>query len=108
MPDAEGVPLGSGNGHGSPWLLNRGTHPAQTRTRFSLASVQLSKASSWYVDPKNPRVLYNSGFESGAYRSTDGGSTWNRIRGFNFKWSVILHPVEPAKIYVTNRDFARG
>jgi photosystem II stability/assembly factor-like uncharacterized protein len=55
------------------------------------------------VDSRNPKLLYVSGFESGAYRSTDGGSTWMRIRGFNFKWGhrVILDPVDPAKIYIT-------
>lgn len=55
------------------------------------------------VNPKNPRVLYNCGFESGAYRSTDGGATWTRIRGFNFKWGhrVILDRVDAGKIYIT-------
>ena len=55
------------------------------------------------VDPRNPKLLYNSGFESGAYRSTDAGATWTRIRGFNFKWGhrVIPDPLDPAKIYIT-------
>ena len=55
------------------------------------------------LDPGNPKVLYNSGFESGAYRSADAGETWNRITGFNFKWGhrVIPDPVDPGKIYIT-------
>ena len=55
------------------------------------------------VDARNPKLLYISGFESGAYRSTDSGATWSKIRGFNFKWGhrVILDPVDPAKIYIT-------
>jgi photosystem II stability/assembly factor-like uncharacterized protein len=55
------------------------------------------------VDQKNPKILYNCGFETGAYRSVDRGATWTRIRGFNFKWGhrVILDPVDPAKIYIT-------
>jgi photosystem II stability/assembly factor-like uncharacterized protein len=55
------------------------------------------------VDPKDKNVIYNSGFESGAYRSKDRGATWIRIRGFNFKWGhrVIPDPVDTSKIYIT-------
>jgi len=55
------------------------------------------------ADPRNPNVLYNCGFETGAYRSLDRGATWTRIRGFNFKWGhrVIPDPVDPAKIYIS-------
>ncbi len=55
------------------------------------------------VDPRNPKVIYNCGFETGAYRSLDRGATWTRIRGFNFKWGhrVIPDPVNAAKIYIT-------
>jgi photosystem II stability/assembly factor-like uncharacterized protein len=55
------------------------------------------------VDPRNPNILYNSGFENGAWRSTNRGATWTRIRGFNFKWGhrVIPDPADPAKIYIT-------
>lgn len=55
------------------------------------------------VDPKNPRVLYACGFDAGAWRSDDGGATWSRIRGYNFKWGhrVVLDPVDPAMIYIT-------
>jgi len=55
------------------------------------------------VDPRHPRILYACGFESSAWRSTDRGETWQRIRGFNFKWGhrVIPDPLNPAMIYVT-------
>jgi photosystem II stability/assembly factor-like uncharacterized protein len=55
------------------------------------------------VDPRNPDILYNCGFEVGAWRSADRGATWTRIRGFNFKWGhrVIPDPADPAKIYIT-------
>lgn len=55
------------------------------------------------VDPKDPRALYICGFDSAAYRSTDGGNTWTRIRGYNFKWGhrVIPDPLDPSKIYIT-------
>jgi photosystem II stability/assembly factor-like uncharacterized protein len=55
------------------------------------------------VDPKDPRVLYICGFDSAAYRSTDGGGSWSRIKGYNFKWGhrVILDQADPRRIYVT-------
>lgn len=55
------------------------------------------------VDPRNPEVMYACGFDQGTYRSTDRGETWQRIRGFNFKWGhrVVPDPANPALIYVT-------
>ena len=48
-------------------------------------------------------ALYACGFESTAWRSTDHGLTWSRIRGFNFKWGhrVIPDPSHPRMIYIT-------
>ncbi|HPT28996.1 MAG TPA: hypothetical protein PLZ95_21425 [Bryobacteraceae bacterium] len=55
------------------------------------------------IDPKDPRVLYASGFEGSAWRSTDRSVTWSRIRGFNFKWGhrVYLDPLDKTKIYIS-------
>ena len=55
------------------------------------------------VDSRDPEVLYACGFESSAWRSTDRGETWQRIRGFNFKWGhrVIPDPHDPGRIYIT-------
>lgn len=55
------------------------------------------------VDPRDPKTMYATGFESSAWRSVNSGSTWERIRGFNFKWGhrVIPDPADPDKIYVT-------
>ena len=55
------------------------------------------------VDPRDPKVLYACGFDQAAFRSTDRGETWTRIRGYNFKWGhrVIPDPADAAKIYVT-------
>jgi photosystem II stability/assembly factor-like uncharacterized protein len=55
------------------------------------------------IHPRNPTVLYACGFSSSAWRSEDRGETWQRIRGFNFKWGhrVIPDPLDPTKIYVT-------
>lgn len=55
------------------------------------------------IDPRNPAVLYASGFESSAWKSADRGEHWSRIPGFNFKWAhrVIPDPEDATKIYVT-------
>ena len=54
------------------------------------------------IDSRDPRVLYACGFESSAWRSSDRGETWSRIRGFNFKWGhrVIPDPQNPDSIYI--------
>jgi photosystem II stability/assembly factor-like uncharacterized protein len=54
-------------------------------------------------DPRNARTLYACGFESSAWRSTGRGETWQRIKGFNFKWGhrVIADPQDPSMIYIT-------
>lgn len=55
------------------------------------------------IDPRDPKVLYACGFESSAWRSKDRGQTWERIRGFNFKWGhrVIPDPYNPKMVYIT-------
>ena len=55
------------------------------------------------IDPRDPNVLYAGGFDQAAYRSTDRGATWSRIRGFNFKWGqrVVADPRDATQIYVT-------
>ena len=55
------------------------------------------------IDPRDDTVLYASGFDQSAFRSSDRGLTWTRIRGFNFKWGhrVLPDPRDPGKIYVT-------
>jgi photosystem II stability/assembly factor-like uncharacterized protein len=55
------------------------------------------------VDASDPRVLYACGFESSAWRSTDRGETWSRIRGYNFKWGhrVIPDLAGRSLIYIT-------
>ncbi len=55
------------------------------------------------VDPRDPQLLYACGFDQSAFRSSDRGETWTRIRGFNFKWGhrVIPDPADSSKIYVT-------
>lgn len=48
-------------------------------------------------------TLYAAGFESSAWRSEDRGESWQRIRGYNFKWGhrVIPDPADPARVYIT-------
>jgi hypothetical protein len=55
------------------------------------------------LDPKDPSILYASGFDQAAYRSGDRGATWTRLRGFNFKWGHRVLPdlADASKVYVT-------
>jgi photosystem II stability/assembly factor-like uncharacterized protein len=55
------------------------------------------------VDPRNSDLVYATGYEASAWRSTDRGKTWSRIGGFNFKQGhhVIPDPTDINKIYIT-------
>lgn len=52
--------------------------------------------------PGNPHMLYITGFDDGAYRSTDAGRHWSRIRGYDFKWGHRIVPDldDPSMIYI--------
>jgi photosystem II stability/assembly factor-like uncharacterized protein len=54
------------------------------------------------VDTQNPYVLYITGFDEAAYRSTDRGAHWSQVKGYNFKWGhrVTPDPNDPANIYI--------
>ena len=55
------------------------------------------------VDPRDATLLYACGFDQAAFRSSDRGLSWTRIRGYNFKWGqrVIADPADASRIYVT-------
>jgi photosystem II stability/assembly factor-like uncharacterized protein len=55
------------------------------------------------IDTHHPDTLYICGFDAAAYRSTDRGAHWARIKGYDFKWGhrVILDPNDPSQIYIT-------
>jgi len=55
------------------------------------------------IDPRDAKILYASGFESSAWKSSDRGENWTRIPGFNFKWGhrVIPDPKDAKKVYIT-------
>lgn len=55
------------------------------------------------IGPRDPRVIYACGFDSSAYQSGDAGETWERIRGFNFKWGhrVVPDPHDERQVYIT-------
>jgi photosystem II stability/assembly factor-like uncharacterized protein len=53
------------------------------------------------LDQRN-NTWYACGFNSSAYRSEDNGDTWQRIRGYNFKWGkrVEPDPADPEKVFI--------
>ena len=53
------------------------------------------------LDPRNGRY-YACGFNASVYYSEDGAMTWNRSKGYNFKWGhrVIPDPRDPEMVFV--------
>ena len=54
------------------------------------------------MDPRTG-VLYICGFDHGAWRSSDRGTTWQRLKGYDFKWGhrIVPDPASPDLVYVT-------
>ena len=53
------------------------------------------------IDLRN-NMFYACGFNASAYRSEDHGKTWQRIKGYNFKWGKRIDPDprDPEKIFI--------
>lgn len=81
-----GVALSTDGGHTWRWVLQRDRHIYDV-----------------IIDPRDPSILYASGFESSAWISRDRGEHWKRIPAYNFKWGhrVLPDPEDPDKVYIT-------
>ena len=55
------------------------------------------------VDSDDPLKIYINTFDSAAFRSEDGGQSWTRIKGYNFKWGhrPVVDPHHPGMLYLT-------
>jgi len=55
------------------------------------------------IDSSRPGRLFINTFDSAAYRSDNGGQSWRRLEGYNFKWGhhVVLDPHNPEMLYLT-------
>ncbi|MEP7106978.1 MAG: hypothetical protein ABI760_03335 [Ferruginibacter sp.] len=54
-------------------------------------------------DEHHPGRLYCNTFNRAAYRSDDYGTTWKKLRGYDFHWGhrVIIDNNDPESIYIT-------
>ena len=55
------------------------------------------------IDPNHPDTLYFTGSDVAAYRSTDRGAHWTRIKGYDFKQGnrILIDPNDQTQIYIT-------
>lgn len=58
-------------------------------------------AAAFY--PHSRDTLFVNTFQNGAYRSNDGGRTWDRLLGYRFKWGhcPIPDPNNPGMLFLT-------
>jgi hypothetical protein len=56
------------------------------------------------VHPARPQTLFLTTFGRGVHRSDDGGKTWRRLPGYDFKaWHrAIVDPYDPESLYLTS------
>jgi photosystem II stability/assembly factor-like uncharacterized protein len=72
------------------------TWEASERTPLSHAASRLTASSS------NPRRAYLAAYESGVYRTDDGGVTWQHLASYpsDYAHSVLVHPEDHQRVYV--------
>jgi photosystem II stability/assembly factor-like uncharacterized protein len=54
------------------------------------------------MDPNEPNAVYITTFNHEAFRSLNGGKTWSKIDGYNFKWgqNPVIDPHNPDMLYI--------
>ena len=72
------------------------TWEASKRTPLSHAASRLAASSS------NPQRAYLAAYESGMYRTDDGGTTWQHLATYpsDYAHSVLVHPDDHQRVYV--------
>lgn len=55
------------------------------------------------IDPNHKGRLYCNTFNKSAWRSDDYGTTWQKIKGYDFHWGhrIIVDKNDPEKIFIT-------
>ncbi|MFC2076863.1 hypothetical protein ACFLT7_07260 [candidate division KSB1 bacterium] len=55
------------------------------------------------MKPDCPSTLFINTFDSAAWRSDNYGESWERLRGYNFKWGhrPVVDPHNPGMLYLT-------
>jgi len=118
MPEGSNAPNGLAVDPGAPdrlylaaWARDKGEHGEGGGIFLSVNAGEtwtqvLNRDRHVYdvtIDPRDAKILYASGFESSAWKSSDRGENWTRIPGFNFKWGhrVIPDPQDSKKVYIT-------
>jgi photosystem II stability/assembly factor-like uncharacterized protein len=86
---------------GMNWVpINRGLIEGEFRTALALG------INSLLMDPADRMTLY-AGSTRGAFKTSDGGSTWMKIQegmGERFVAAIVLHPAEPNVLYAGTQN----
>ena len=86
---------------GMNWVpINQGLIEGEFRTALALG------INSLRMDPANRMTLY-AGSTRGAFKTSDGGSTWMKIQegmGERFVAAIVLHPIEPNVLYAGTQN----
>ena len=80
---------------GKSWELNKGTTLAHAAARLT-------------ASPTNPERAYLAAYESGVYRTDDGGATWQHLSSYpsGYAHSVLVHPDDQQRVYVGSEPAA--
>ena len=91
----------SGSGQRSPGGLFRRRAGEGNWEALTAGLPERVEARAFAVHPREPGVIY-AGTQDGPYRTTDGGTHWERL-GFPDRgtviWSLLIHPTRPKLMY---------
>jgi len=61
------------------------------------------RVNSAGIEPLQTNIIYINTFQNAAYRSENSGETWNRIKGYRFKWGQRAIPDinNPGMLFLT-------
>ena len=91
----DGVCTLNSSDNGKTWELNKGTTLAHAAARLT-------------TSPTNPERAYLAAYESGVYRTDNGGVTWHHLSSYpsDYAHSVLVHPDDQQRVYVGSEPAA--
>jgi photosystem II stability/assembly factor-like uncharacterized protein len=90
---------------GATWEELTALRDVPSAIRWNFNAVAYAHTKHITVDPGNPDTLYVSIEVGGAYRSRDGGRTWEELHGMDVDvHRMVLPPSDPGRVYLSCRN----
>jgi photosystem II stability/assembly factor-like uncharacterized protein len=90
---------------GETWEELPGLRNVPSAIRWNFNTIAYAHTKHIAIDPHAPDTLYVSVEVGGAYRSRDGGKTWDELHGMDVDvHRMVLPPTDPGRVYLSCRN----